>query len=114
MRCGSSPTSACTRAGPIPPNAIIADTEWTPEVARRLLVDQALVEPTLAGFEVDRYLGWPGQALAFKVGARLWNEARDAWAAERGDAFTLRDFHREALGYGPMGLGPLRDLLLRA
>ncbi|MGC5221048.1 DUF885 domain-containing protein [Micromonospora sp. DT81.3] len=97
----------------IPSNTLIDDVEWTPEVARRLLVERALVEPALARFEVDRYLGWPGQALAFKVGARLWHDARDAWAAERGDAFTLRDFHREALGFGPMGLGPLRRLLLR-
>ena len=62
--------------------------------------------------ELDRYLGWPGQALAFKVGARLWNEARAAREAADGDAFSLRDFHRDALGLGPMGLEPLRARLL--
>ena len=61
---------------PIPAGSLVPEGEWTPELAQRMLVDYALVEPTLAGFEVDRYLGWPGQALAFKVGARLWNEAR--------------------------------------
>lgn len=95
----------------IPPNALVAAGEWTPELARRMLVDLALVEPTLAGFEVDRYLGWPGQALAFKVGARLWLEARVARDRELGDAFSLRDFHRDALALGPMGLDPLRALL---
>lgn len=95
----------------IPPNALVAAGEWTPELARRMLVDLALVEPTLAGFEVDRYLGWPGQALAFKVGARLWLEARVARERELGDAFSLRDFHRDALALGPMGLDPLRALL---
>ena len=96
---------------PIPPNALVAAGEWTPAIARDLLVDLALVEPALAGFEVDRYLGWPGQALAFKVGARLWNEARTAHRQRLGDAFSLRDFHRDALALGPMGLDPLRALL---
>ena len=84
---------------------------WTPELARRMLVDLALVDPALAGFEVDRYLGWPGQALAFKVGARLWSEARAAREAQLGPDFSLREFHRAALGLGPMGLDPLRALL---
>lgn len=96
---------------PIPPNALGVEGEWTPELARDLLVDFALVEPTLAGFEVDRYLGWPGQALAFKVGARLWFDARAAREAQDGETFSLRDFHRDALALGPMGLDPLRALL---
>lgn len=97
---------------PVPPNGLVVERTWTPDVARRMLVDLALVEPHLAGFEVDRYLGWPGQALAFKVGARLWNEARQARAAVAGGAFSLRDFHRDALALGPMGLEPLRARLL--
>ncbi|GAA5202510.1 DUF885 domain-containing protein [Microbacterium jejuense] len=98
---------------PVPPNALVPEGEWTPELARDLLVDLALVEPALAGFEVDRYLGWPGQALAFKVGARLWSDARAAHRERLGDAFSLRDFHRDALALGPMGLDPLRALLAR-
>jgi uncharacterized protein (DUF885 family) len=89
----------------------VPEREWTPDLARRMLVELALVEPALAGFEVDRYLGWPGQALAFKVGARLWREARVARQARLGAEFSLRDFHRDALALGPMGLDPLRELL---
>ncbi|MGZ8805358.1 MAG: DUF885 domain-containing protein [Microbacterium sp.] len=96
----------------VPANALVAETAWSPALAQRTLVDFALVEPHLAGFEVDRYLGWPGQALAFKVGARLWKDARVARAAADGPAFSLRDFHRVALGLGPMGLEPLRARLL--
>jgi uncharacterized protein (DUF885 family) len=99
---------------PIPPNPLVTDREWTPDVARRMLVDLALVEPALAGFEVDRYLGWPAQALAFKVGARLWADARAAQQAALGGRFSLRDFHRAALALGPMGLDPLRELLRAA
>ncbi len=96
----------------IPAGAVVDETEWSPRIAERMLVDLALVEPQLARFEVDRYLGWPGQALAFKVGARLWREARTARAVVQGDAFSLREFHTEALRLGPMGLEPLRDQLL--
>ncbi|MDW4571788.1 DUF885 domain-containing protein [Microbacterium sp. M3] len=96
---------------PVPPNALVTETEWTPELARRMLVEFALVEPTLAGFEVDRYLGWPAQALAFKIGARLWAQARAEREAELDEAFSLRAFHRDALALGPMGLEPLRALL---
>ena len=95
----------------IPPNPLVAEREWTPELARRMLVDLALVDPALAGFEVDRYLAWPGQALAFKVGARLWDQARAARQDQRGAEFSLREFHRDALALGPMGLDPLRRLL---
>ncbi len=62
-----------------------------------------------ARFEVDRYLGWPAQALAFRVGARLWREVRRE--AERSPDFDLKDFHMRALRLGPMGLAPLRSLL---
>ncbi len=96
----------------IPPNHLVVESTWSPELAQRMLVDLALVEAHLAGFEVDRYFGWPGQALAFRVGARLWNEAREARAAADGDAFSLREFHRDALALGPMGLEPLRARLL--
>ncbi|MCP2636260.1 DUF885 domain-containing protein [Microbacterium sp. HD4P20] len=99
---------------PIPANSLVPEREWTPELARRMLVDFALVEPTLARFEVDRYLGWPGQALAFKIGARLWREAREAREAQLGGQFSLPDFHRDALALGPMGLDPLRELLTRS
>lgn len=97
---------------PVPEDVLVPAQPWTPDLARRMLIDLALVEPHLAGFEVDRYLGWPGQALAFKVGARLWMEARTARQASVGAAFSLRDFHRDALGLGPMGLDPLRERLL--
>ncbi|MEV8271952.1 DUF885 domain-containing protein [Microbacterium sp. NPDC077184] len=96
----------------VPDGAVVPPQPWTPDLARRMLVDLALVEPHLAGFEVDRYLGWPGQALAFKVGARLWVQARTAREAADGADFSLRAFHRDALGLGPMGLEPLRERLL--
>lgn len=86
-------------------------TAWTPEVGAQMLHEVAEVDPQTARFEVDRYLGWPGQALAFAVGARLWRQARAEAEQRAGAAFDLHTFHTRALGLGPMGLGPLREVL---
>ncbi|PZF79952.1 DUF885 domain-containing protein [Jiangella anatolica] len=91
---------------PIPPgNGLVDADRWTPELGAATLTRLARVDPQTAAFEVDRYLGWPGQALAFRVGARLWREARAA------SSLDTRDFHAAALALGPVGLGPLRTLL---
>lgn len=91
---------------PLRRNDVTDAAVWTPEIARDFLVHYGLVDPVTARFEVDRYLGWPGQALAFKVGAKLWHEARAA------SGVAPLDFHTRALALGPMGLAPLRDNLL--
>ncbi|MGN6300291.1 MAG: DUF885 domain-containing protein [Angustibacter sp.] len=95
---------------PIPPDNGFTDaTHWTPKLGADVLRRAAGADATTARFEVDRYLGWPAQALAFRVGARLWREVRRN--AERSPDFELKDFHMRALRLGPMGLAPLRSLL---
>jgi uncharacterized protein (DUF885 family) len=64
-------------------------------------------------FEVNRYLGWPGQAPSYKVGERIWLQARDDAKARAGDAFDLKAFHRAALDLGALGLDPLQAALAR-
>ena len=44
--------------------------------------------------EVDRYLGWPGQAISYKIGERVWLAARDDARQQHGDAFDLKDVPR--------------------
>ncbi|WOF21494.1 DUF885 domain-containing protein [Microbacterium betulae] len=63
-------------------------------------------------FEVNRYLGWPGQAPAYKVGQRIWEQLRDAYASRRGDAFSIKEFHKRALDLGGVGLDTLRTALV--
>jgi len=99
-------------ARPIPKTSLTDAKSWTPELARAFLRDLALTDSHTAAFEVDRYFGWPGQALAFKVGAKLWHEARELSRQRLGAAFDVKRFHRDALSVGPMGLGPLRATLL--
>ena len=95
----------------IPGNAGLQVTKWSPDVAVTMLQQVAEVDPQTARFEVDRYLGWPGQALAFSVGALLWRDAMTRARDAEGCEFDLREFHNAAMGLGPMGLGPLASQL---
>lgn len=63
-------------------------------------------------FEVNRYLGWPGQAPSYKVGQRIWEQTRDAVAASQGASFDIKAFHKRALDMGGVGLDTLRTALL--
>lgn len=63
-------------------------------------------------FEVNRYLGWPGQAPSYKVGQRIWEQVRDAYQAEKGAGFDIKEFHKRALDMGGVGLDTLRTALL--
>jgi uncharacterized protein (DUF885 family) len=64
-------------------------------------------------FALNRYLGWPGQAPSYKLGERIWLQARDEARQRAGNAFSLKDFHTKALSLGSMGLDPLRQALAR-
>ena len=64
-------------------------------------------------FEVKRHLGWPGEAPSYKVGGRIWLEAREEAKARKGSDFDLKVFHRAALDLGSFGLDPLRAALAR-
>jgi uncharacterized protein (DUF885 family) len=85
-----------------------ADKAWT--FLRR---HTRVPDPTLR-FELERYLGWPGQAISYKVGERAWLDLREQVRAREGDAFDLRAFHRRALDLGSVGLDVLRSALLSA
>ncbi|MGF2948060.1 DUF885 domain-containing protein [Microbacterium alcoholitolerans] len=64
-------------------------------------------------FEVNRYLGWPGQAPSYKVGQRIWEQVRDAVREQQGTDFSFKDFHKRALDIGGVGLDTLRSVFLR-
>jgi uncharacterized protein (DUF885 family) len=67
------------------------------------------VNDALAQTEADRYIAWPGQALAYKMGQLTILKLRDEAKAQLGDKFDLKAFHDEILNGGSMPLDLLRE-----
>jgi uncharacterized protein (DUF885 family) len=86
---------------------------WNAEIAREFLRAHSSWEQKRLRFELHRFLGWPGQAPSYKLGERIWVQAREDAKARAGAAFSLKDFHSKALSLGAMGLDPLREALAR-
>ncbi|MBP2334427.1 uncharacterized protein (DUF885 family) [Saccharothrix coeruleofusca] len=84
---------------------------WTPELGLEFMLTRTITEQAHVRDEIDRYLGWPGQAPSYKLGERLWLAARDEARARHGSAFDLKVFHKQALEMGAMGLDTLRERL---
>jgi uncharacterized protein (DUF885 family) len=70
--------------------------------------------PGQAEAEVLRYLGWPGQAIAYKLGEREILSIREQLQKARGPEFDLREFHAIVIENGPMGLDLLRETVADA
>jgi uncharacterized protein (DUF885 family) len=86
--------------------------EWTYDKALRLLAAHSNKNETRRHYEVDRYLGIPGQAASYKLGERVWLALRDEARAAEGTGFDLKRFHRRALDVGGVGLDVLRSAVL--
>ncbi len=81
---------------------------WSRQRAFETMV-QAGIHPTDAGIETDRYIAWPGQALAYMTGRREIERLRRERAAREGDAFDIRRFHDDVLRHGKLPLRILAD-----
>jgi len=92
--------------------AEVGGGEWTYDKAWQFLTTHANMAEGFLRFELDRYLGWPGQAPSYKVGERLWLQLRDEVKAREGDVFDIKAFHRRALDVGGVGLDTLREAML--
>ena len=84
---------------------------WNADLAWEFLRSHSRMEDAMLRFELNRYLGWPGQAPSYKLGEKIWLEARDAAKARQGADFSLKKFHDRALGLGSLGLDPLQEIL---
>ncbi|OAN40955.1 DUF885 domain-containing protein [Microbacterium sp. H83] len=85
---------------------------WDADYALEFMRRNVNMSDQFVQFEVNRYLGWPGQAPSYKVGQRIWEQVRDAYRAEKGADFDVKQFHKRALDMGGVGLDTLRTALL--
>jgi len=80
---------------------------WTRDQAIQFFKENAPKAEQDITVEVDRYIVWPGQALAYKIGQLKLRELRDSAAAALGPRFDIRAFHDAVLGNGALPLDVL-------
>jgi len=82
---------------------------WNRDQMVQYFHDHTAIEETTIQSETDRYIGWPGQALAYKLGQLKILELRDRAKKALGDKFDLRAFHDQVLDAGALPLDVLSD-----
>lgn len=78
--------------------------KWTREQVVQFFRDHSAVDEVDVQSETDRYIVWPGQALAYKIGQLDILELRERSKKELGAKFDVRKFHDEVLGAGALPL----------
>jgi uncharacterized protein (DUF885 family) len=86
---------------------------WSFEAGVEMLVDYAAQEHANSVSEMNRYLGWPGQAISYKVGQQAIRDLRSEERARLGAGFDQKDFHARLLEVGAVGLDTLRTHVRR-
>ena len=86
---------------------------WTREQAIEFMSENTALSRHNIVAEVDRYISWPGQALAYKMGELKIRELRTLAEKELGSEFDIRHFHDVVLGSGAVPLTVLEDNILR-
>jgi uncharacterized protein (DUF885 family) len=86
---------------------LVADTGmhylgWDLEKARACFTDNSALSAHNIDAELARYVSWPGQALAYKIGERTLVKVRAKAETELGDKFDVRRFHDAVLLAGPL------------
>ena len=77
---------------------------WTRQEAIDFMLSNTAKTENDVTVEIDRYIAWPGQALAYKIGELKIRELRAKAEKEMGDDFNIRDFHDVVLGNGAVPL----------
>ena len=85
----------------------IHSKHWTRDQVLQYMRDHSSSNEAYFQSETDRYIAWPGQALAYKIGQLTILRLREKAKAELGDRFDIRGFHDEVLGAGALPLDVL-------
>ncbi|RNF86332.1 DUF885 family protein [Lysobacter psychrotolerans] len=80
---------------------------WTREQVIKYMLDNSAESETQATAEAERYIAWPGQALAYKIGELKIQELRKRAEQALGNRFDVREFHAEVLKDGAVPLNVL-------
>ena len=83
--------------------------KWTREQVVQFFRDHSAIDEVEIQTETDRYIVWPGQALAYKIGQLKILELRERAQKELGAKFDIRGFHDEVLGAGALPLQELEE-----
>jgi uncharacterized protein (DUF885 family) len=82
---------------------------WTRQQMVDFFHDHSAIDESSIQAEVDRYIAWPGQATAYKIGQLKILELRNRAQTAIGDKFDIRAFHDQVLGAGALPLDVLSD-----
>ncbi|TMI24543.1 DUF885 domain-containing protein [Candidatus Bathyarchaeota archaeon] len=82
---------------------------WTRERAIQFFLENTALSELNIASEVERYIAWPGQALAYKIGQLKISELRARAEKTLGPRFDIRKFHDELLGDGALALDVLEN-----
>lgn len=85
---------------------------WDADKAWRFLTSSVAMDRAVLRFELNRYLGWAGQAPSYALGQRVWEQTREV-ALGRHRGWSLKDFHTRALSLGGVSLDVLRSEMTR-
>ncbi|MDH6119607.1 uncharacterized protein (DUF885 family) [Kitasatospora sp. GAS204A] len=80
---------------------------WTPELGTAFMAAYHGSPAARRHGEIERYLGWPGQAIGYKLGERAWLRGREQARRRQGADFDLKAWHMAALSQGSLGLDDL-------
>ena len=87
--------------------------DWTRQDAINYFLENSAKTKQDVMNEVDRYINWPGQALAYKIGQLKILELRAKAESEFGEDFDIKDFHHEVLKRGALPLDILEEYMNR-
>jgi uncharacterized protein (DUF885 family) len=79
----------------------------------KYMLDNSAASETDATAEAERYIAWPSQATAYKIGELKIQELKKKARAQLGDRFDPREFHAEILKDGSLPLSVLQDKIDR-
>jgi len=85
--------------------------DWDRQKAFEFLANNTALSLYEVNTEIDRYIGWPAQAVSYKIGELKIRELRKKAEAELGEDFDIRSFHDKLLENGSVPLSTLERII---